>query len=191
MNATAVVISSGERIHPAAVEFEDLRGSLHGVEEVPAVDARQGVESELHRVDDPEVAPAALEAPKEVRVLVGAHPQQLAVRSHHVGFPDGVGVKAILTPKPGKTSTHRIANDAHTRSGAPETCQAEDLRLRDHVGPQRTRLYPGSLRLGVHPDAPHARGVDQDAPVAGSGDGVPGGQHPHAESLIACQAHRG
>jgi hypothetical protein len=59
------------------------------------------------------------------------------------------------------------------------------LRVGDHVSPQRTRLHPRSSGFWIDPHALHALGVDQDASVAGSGDSVSGGQHPHTEPFIA------
>src|SRR5215204_900588 len=64
-----------ERLYPPNVKVQYLCGSLQRVEEVPSEDRSERVESELHRSDYSEVAPTALEAPEEVRVLVGAHPK--------------------------------------------------------------------------------------------------------------------
>src|SRR5215213_5275794 len=61
---------------PAGVGVQHLAGLLHRIEDAAIVDGRERVEPELQRGDDPEVAPAALEAPEQVSVLVGAHAHQ-------------------------------------------------------------------------------------------------------------------
>src|SRR5215216_5409022 len=175
----------GKRFYPPAVEVQYLWSPLQRVEEVPTEDRRKEIEGELEGSDDPEVAPAALEAPEEVRVLVGAHPEQLAVGCHHVGLAHAVGVEAVLASEPTEAPAHGVANHAHPRGGAHQPRQPEELRFGDHVGPQRTWLHPGGLGFWIDPHAPHARGVDEDAPVAWGGDAVTGGHHSVTESLIA------
>src|SRR5215211_1144371 len=128
----------GERIDPPVIELKHLRCPLQRAEEVPTEDRRKGVESELKRSDDPEVAPAALEAPEEVRVLVGAHLEQLTIGGYHVGLAHALGVEAVLAPQPGETPAHGVADHAHPGGGAHQPRKPENLRFSHHVAPQRT-----------------------------------------------------
>ena len=63
-NATAEVIASGSVARPPRPELQHLPRPLDRVVEVARVNVRDGVQAELQRGDDAEVAPAARAAPR-------------------------------------------------------------------------------------------------------------------------------
>ena len=79
---------------------------------IPPEDVGYGIEGELQRGDDPEVAPAALEAPEQVGILLGTCAQKLAFRGDDVGLRNARRVQAVFASKPSEPATHRVADDA-------------------------------------------------------------------------------
>src|SRR5919107_2711054 len=181
----------GKRLNPARVVLQHLGGPLDGVVDVAAVDVGYGVEGELERGHDPEVAPAALYAPEEVRILLCAHAQQLTVGGDDLGFYNAIGVEAVLAPQPGEAAARRVAGNAHVGGGAQEARKPELLGLGDHVLPLHAGLDTSGLRYGVDVYALHTRGVDEDATGGEGGGAVAGCHHPHAQAPLPGQAHRG
>ena len=97
---------------PAAVEVENLLSLLDREVDAPAVDGGKGVEGKFEGGDDAVVAAATLEAPEEIRVLVGARFDQLAVGRDHFGLAHALGGEPILAPKPTEPAAQCVADDA-------------------------------------------------------------------------------
>lgn len=140
----------------------------------------------------PKFPPAAHGAPEEVRVLLGAHAHELALRRDDVGLAHPPpGIEPVLAPEPPEAAAHRVANDADAGAGSLEPREPVRLRLGDDVPPQRARLDARGARLGVDEYASHAGGVHEHAAVAGGADAVPRRHYPDAETPLPGEAHGG
>ena len=92
------------------------------------------------RGHDAEVAAAAADRPEEVRVLVGARPQQLAVGGDDVGGEQVVAGQAVLAVEPADAATSVRPAMPVDRDCPERSRQTERLRGAVEVGQQQSRL---------------------------------------------------
>src|SRR6185503_1246998 len=82
------------------IEAQCLAGLGQGVNYGSREHYPGGMEAELERGDDPEVAAAPAQTPEQVRVLFLAGSQELAVGGDDVGGKQVVAGQAVLTQEP-------------------------------------------------------------------------------------------
>ena len=155
----------GERIDPPVIELQHLRCPLQRVEEVPAVDGRQGWRANSREVTIPKLPPPPLRPQKR-----SAFSKALTLSNS----PSAVTTSASRTLsalKPYLRPSQRnprpwCSRPRPPRRRSPPAPQARKLQPH-HAAPQRTWLHPSGLGCWIDPHAPHARGVDQDTPITG------------------------
>lgn len=150
------------------------------------------MEVELEAGDHPEVAAAATESPEEVRVLVLAGGQVLAVRRDQICGCEVVTGQAVLAAEMTDAATERQPRDSRLRDDPTGRRQPEGLGFVVHVRPRGAGLDPCRPRIGVYPHAPHLGEVDDEPVVAdgGPGDVVPAATDRHQQVVVAGEGHR-
>ena len=167
-------------------------------EDRPAHDVADGVQTELERRDDAEVAAPAPERPEEVVVLVLAGPEQRAIHLAVDGDVPDVQAKEPLGDLPQEAAEQRAGQggartDAATRQVAIAEVehrrgQPEGVGRVVEVAPQRSSAGTSDARGRVDLDVAHARQVDDEAVVDGAeaGDAVASAAHGEVEPLVVC-----
>ncbi len=112
---------------------------------------------ELERGDDAEVAAAAAQRPEQLRVLVLAGVQVLAVGGHDVGADEVVAGQAALADQPADAAAEREPGDAGGRHQSPGDRQPERLRLGVDVAPQAAGLRRDRAPVRVDADPRSSR----------------------------------
>ena len=149
---------------PVGVEGGDVGRALAGEDHDPAVDHRaDGLELELQRGDDAEVAAATAQPPEELGVAVGAGAHEAAVGGHDVGAHEVVAGQALLAHEPADAAAQGEARDAGGRDEAAGGREPEGLRLGVEVLPQQAGLGDDAAGAGIDAGALHHREVDDDA----------------------------
>ena len=110
---------------------------------------------ELERRDDAEVAAAAAQRPEQLRVLVLADVQVLAVRGDDVGPDEVVAGQPAPTDQPADPAAEREAGDARRGHEATGDRQPERLRLGVDVPPDASGLRHDAAPVRVDPDRVH------------------------------------
>jgi hypothetical protein len=111
------------------------------------------VQLKFKRGHDTEVSAAPADGPEQVRVLLRACGDELAIRGHDIGRQQIVAGEAVLAHEPAEAATERQARDAGVRDGAARRCQSERLRFVVEFGPGQAGL---SLDAASGRSDPHA-----------------------------------
>ena len=82
---TLAIADSSSGAASASATNAAITSGVAGQDQHPADDRVDLVQPELEARSDAEVAAAATNRPEQVRVLLGVHMQQLAVRGHELG----------------------------------------------------------------------------------------------------------
>src|SRR5262249_52700913 len=128
-----------------------------------------GMEAELERGDNAEVAAAASQRPEQVGVRILGRPQQLAVGRYDVDGEEVVHREAVLAHQPPDATAEGQPSDSSVAYDSAGGGQTARLRLVVDVTPQRTTLHPGPAVGGIDPDGPHRREIDDNPVVANGG----------------------
>ena len=170
----------GGRLGEVAVEAERLAGPADGMGDHPAVHRGHRVSLVLETGGDAEVAAAAAQGPEQVRVVLGAGHDDLAVGGDDLDRQQVVDGEAVLAHQPAFPAAQGQARDTGAGDHPAGGGQPVDGR-----GP--VELLPGGPGLGpdgpprrIDPDPFHRRQVDHQAAV---GDGQAG-------HVVAAAAHR-
>ena len=158
--------------HEVAVEAQQLGGGRARVQDHPRVDDRADrVQPELERGHDAEVAAAALEAPEQLGVLVGARAHDAAVGGHDLGGQEVLARRSERPLEPARAAAEGQPGDARVRH-APAG-HGEPVRLGGGVElrPGQAGAEAAGTGRGIDLDVLHRAGVDHEAVVAA---GVPG-----------------
>ena len=130
--------------------MENLGRALEGEEHHAGVQILDGIDGELDRRDDAEVAVAAAQRPEEIRLVLCVDADRAPVRGDELDRGDAVRLEAVLSAEPAHAAAQRVAGDSDV-GGRPVQCGEPVLgELRRDAPP----LHAG-------PD-PHASGVDVD-----------------------------
>jgi hypothetical protein len=150
------------------------------------------VQAELELGDDTEVATPALDAPQQVRVLVGARAQDPAVRRDDLGGDEARARRPEQTLEPPRAAPERQAGHAGVRH--PAAGHRQTVRLRGGVelapGQAGAEATGATLDVDLHPL--HRTHVDDDAVVAArvAGARVPAPADGDHEVLLAGMVQR-
>jgi hypothetical protein len=144
-----------------------------------------GVECELQRGDDPEVATAAFARPQQVRVLLLVGAELPPVRRDQLDGHQVVAGQPVLAFQPAGSATERQAADARDRYPTPGRRQAVHLRRPVELAPGAAGAHPGSPCHRVDVDRLHRPDVDHEPVVVGRlpGHRVTAGAHGHREPV--------
>ena len=125
----------------------------------------------MERGHDAEVAPAAAQAPEQLRVLVRGGHDLTPVGGDHLGLDQVVADEAELALEPTAATAEREAREA--RGGHPSSGHRESVLLRRGVelAPGQPGLGPHRLRRRVDRDPLHAPHVDRDSGIDHRGAG--------------------
>ena len=146
----------GRRGDELAVEAQHLAGILERMEDRSGEhDRPHGVKPVLERGNDAEVAAAAAEAPEEVRVLILAGGENLAIGRHQVDRDEVVDRGPVLSHQPADTAAQGEARDAGMGDDPAHRRQSVKLRLAVELAPEHAGLGPGGARRRVDPDPLH------------------------------------
>ena len=178
--------SSGAAGGELAVEAQHLGGVVERVEDRPGEhDRPDRVQAVLERRDDAEVPAAAAHAPEQIRVVVLAGGDELAVRSDEVDGEQVVDRRAVLAHQPADPAAERQAGDAGVRDDAADRGEPEELCLAVELAPQHARLGARRPRCRVDADALHRRQVDHEPAVAERMPADPVATGAHRDEQIA------
>ena len=163
-----------------AVGAHHLLGLLERPERGSGQDGADGMQSELERGDDAEVAAAAADRPEQVGVLLGARTRLCSVGEHDVGLEQIVDRQAVAPRQVADPAAERQPADAGGRDEA--TWRREAVRVRGLVDltPGAATADSDGARLGVHLDRPQQGQVRDDSVVA----------NPEARAVVPAAAHR-
>ena len=184
----------GRRGDELPVEAQHLAGILERMEDRSGQhDRPHGVKPVLERGDDAEVAAAATDAPEEVRVLILAGGENLAVGRHQVDRDQVVYRRPVLSHEPADTAAQGEPRDAGVRDDPAYRRQSVKLRLAVELAPQHAGLRPGRTRHRIDPDPLHRREVDHEAAFAErvTADAVAAGAHRYQQVSPAGEVNRG
>jgi hypothetical protein len=122
-----------------------------------------GVQPERERRDDAEVAAAPAQRPEQIRVLVGAGDENVAVGGHHLRLDEVVAGQTVLPGQPAEPAAKRQPGD--TGVGVRTTGRRQTVLLRRCVElrPPHPRLDAGGTVRRINLDALHQRQVDHHA----------------------------
>ena len=138
----------------------------------PAGDDRpDGVEPVLEGRDDAKAAATAAQSPEQIRVVLGACPEDAPVRGDHLRGEKVVRREAVLRHRPAEPAAERQPGDPRRRDDAPCYGEPVELRGRHELTPRHASLGACRPPRGVDEDAAHGREVDHDSAVA---DGLAG-----------------
>src|SRR6185369_14827207 len=148
---------------------------------------------ELERCDDAEVATPAPKCPEQLRVLVLADMQVLAVCGHDVGPDEVVTRQPTATNQPADPSAESESGDSRGGDEATGEGEPERLRLRVNIAPQAAGLRRDGPPVRVDPHSVHRREVEDHTAVAGreARDAVPAAPHRDGQTLTASELDAG
>jgi len=175
------------------VEAQHVGGVVGRPEDRPGHHGRaEGMQRELERGDDAEVAAAASQRPEQVGVLVGGRPDDADLGGDHLGGEQVVDGEPVLAREEADAAAEGEPGDTGVAHDAAGGGQTVGLRLVVNIAPQRTTLHPGRATGGVDPHGPHRREVDDDPVVAhrGTGHAVAPAPYGDLEVVGAGEAHR-
>jgi hypothetical protein len=90
---------------------QHLGRALEREEHRSGVELVHGVDRELDRGHDPEVAAATAQCPEEVGVVLGVRTHEAAVGGDELEGGDGVGLQPILAGEPPHATAERVPGD--------------------------------------------------------------------------------
>jgi hypothetical protein len=145
----------------------------------------------LERAHDAEVPTTAAEAPEEVRVLILAGHELLALGRHQVDRDQVVDRGAVLSHEPADAAAQGETRDAGVGDDPADRRQAVKLRLAVELSPEHAGLGPGGARRRVDPYPLHVREVDHESAVAErvTPDAVAAGADRHRQLALAREAN--
>ena len=121
-----------------------------------------GMEAGREPRGDAEVAAAAAEAPEEVRLTLGVHRDDVAVRGDHLDCDEGVDGQAVLAHQPADAATQRQAADADRRGVAVGGREAVCLRGGSILARRQARTGLRDARVGIDVHRAQVAQVEQD-----------------------------
>ena len=206
MNVSNTVSSSGAVSMKSRLKRSTSAASSRGCRISPAsASGPEGVEVELELGDDAEVAAAAAQRPEEVRVLVFARANDLALGGHQLERAQAVDREPVATHHPADAAAEREPADA----GVGDVAEGDRQRVRRHrrlgdVVEQRAAAHASDPRIGIDHDRVHRREVDGHSAVghrmagdavAAAADrdlevGVAGGEDRRSDVVLAFAAAR-
>ncbi|MEZ5531081.1 MAG: hypothetical protein R3E69_01740 [Steroidobacteraceae bacterium] len=129
-------------------------------------DRRRGVQAELERGDDTEIAAAAPQCPVKIGVFGGARTHEPAVGGHQIGGQQVVAGEAELAGEAPESAAEREARDTGMRYGARRRHEPEGLCLAVELAEQHAGLDTRGPRFRIDTDAAHARKADHQSALA-------------------------
>jgi hypothetical protein len=148
------------------------------------------VQPEQERGDDAEVPSAATERPEQVRVLVVARADDVAVGQDDLGLEQVVDGQAALAGEVAEAAAEREPADPGGRDDPAGRGQTVLVRRAVDLAPGAAAGDPDGPGLGIDLDALQRREVDDDAVVAGAQPGavVAAAAHREQQPVIAGEA---
>ena len=160
----------GRAGEPVAVEAKHLRRFLHRPRDRPGDDRRaELVELELELGDDAEVRAGATDTPEEIRVLVLARGDELAVGGDDVDGEQLVDGQPEFPHQPADPTAERESGEAGMRNDSGRHREPELLRLAVELAQKDSRLCARGPLLWIDADSLHRAEVDQQC-VVGHGE---------------------
>ena len=152
-----------------------------------------GVQRELDRGHDAEVAAAAAQRPEQLGMLVGGRADLVAAGGDELDGEDVVAGEAVLALEPAGAAAEREARDAGARHAAADGREPVRLGGGVELAPGQAGAGAHDAALGVDGDLAEAADVDDDAVVdeRQPGDGVAAGADGDAEVAQARVVQRG
>src|SRR6185436_16891438 len=89
---------------------------------------------------DAEIAAPASQAPEQICMILGAHFQNLPIRSYQFDGEQVVHGETVLTHHPAETASEREAGDSRRRDDAARRRQAVHLCFAIEIGPRGAAL---------------------------------------------------
>ena len=152
----------GERRQQLPPRVQHVARALEREEQRARVELRVGVDLELDRGDDAEVAVAAAQRPEQVGLVDGVRADEVAFRGHDLERGDAVGLEAVLARQPAHPAAEGIARDADVGRGAVERREAEIGQRGHDLLPAHAGADADAPRLGVDLDLVEVAEVDED-----------------------------
>ena len=180
--------------HDVAEQAKELAPALGGVQhEAGEHLAGQGMQPELERGHDPEVAASASQGPQQFRVLVGAGADQVAVGSDEFGRQQVVARQPVLALQPTRAAAQREPGHAGAGDAAAGGGESEALTGPVDIAPGRTPADTGDASLTVDFDVAEVAHVEDEAAVAQrtARHRVPAGPDRDLEALLTGPPERG
>lgn len=113
------------------------------------------MQGELERGHDAEVAPPAADRPEQVRVLVLAGGDDLAVGEDHLYRDQVVTCEPVDRGRPAVAASCREAADAGARDAASRRMEAVRLRGTIELAPEDAAVGAGRAGHGIDVDGAH------------------------------------
>ncbi len=136
-----------------------------GQNEHAAEDHINRMQTILEAGDDAEVTPTAAQCPEEIRVVIGIHMEQVAIRGDDVHRQQVVDGEAVLAHEIADAAAQRDAADAHrTRIAKPDR-EAMRARRGGDFRRRQARFGPHGRSIDIDLQPLHARQVEHDAAI--------------------------
>ena len=154
-------------------------------------DRADRMQPELERRHHAEVAAAAAQCPKEVRVLAGARRADVSVGVHELGGDEVVARETVCAGEPAESAAEREACDARARDQTAGSRESEHLRLPVQLAPRDASLHVCRPADGIHVNAFHRGEVDNETALAhrAAGDVVAAPADSDRERVRAAVTH--
>jgi hypothetical protein len=178
----------GQELGPGVPE---LGRALERKEQRAGVDLLHGVDVELDRRHDAEVAPAATQRPEQVGLMDGVRAHGVPVGRDELDRADAIRLEAVLAAQPAHAAAERVPGDAHVGRGTVKPGQAERRELGRDLLPLDAAAHAYLLSRGVDRDAVELRRVGEDRAVerAERYGVVAGGLRSDLQALLAGVVH--
>ncbi len=139
--------------------------------------------------DDAEVAAASSDGPEQVRVLLGAGPQQTSVSGHDVGGYEVVAREPVAAVQPPQPAAEREPRDPSHRDDSEGRGQPERLGRAVELAQGEPGFGPRRPRLGIDLDGFHPGQVDHESAVVRgvACDAVTAPAHCEREVVPTCE----
>jgi hypothetical protein len=175
------------------VEAQHVGGVVGRPEDGPGHHRRaEGMQRELERGDDAEIAATASQRPEQIRVLVRGRLHDAAIGGDHLGGQQVVDDEPVLAHEEADATAEGHPGDARVADDAAGGGQTVGLRLAVDVAPQGAALHPGRATGAVDQHGPHRREVDDQPVVAhrGAGHVVAPAPYGDLQVVVTREAHR-
>ena len=152
---------------PRLPERRDDGGVGRVPERAARDDERHGQELDLDLGDDAEAAAPAAQRPEQLRLVLRARDDRLAVGQHDGDRADVVGGDAGRPAVEADAAAEQVADDADGGAGAVQRGEAVRLGRGDERAPGGAGGDAGGPADGVDPDGAVEGGADEDGGVEG------------------------
>ena len=123
------------------------------------------MEPDLERDHNPEVSAPTAKRPEQIRVLLLARANELAVRQHHLGGEKIVESETVLPSEPSAPASERESGDPDGRDRSSGGRESMLLRRFVEHPPSHAGADPGGSRPGVDLQSIHSGQIDHESIV--------------------------